>query len=240
LCTVYQGSRQVVRNPPTDAVLRSAVIDARTGAEIRDLGERPITWALLGPPGTPFERYAVVVVGFDEVELHDLETGSLVGTLDVTLEPVLTLGASDDGRHVVLNTQSGRALVLDLLAAEPGAPLEDAIVLSARDPAGGPMVHSTVVGDLLATSTMAGHVRVIDLDARRLLADLEVDPTGPAPISFTPDGAQLYYADGAVLRRFEVDPDRLVDLARSRLTRGFTAEECDQYGVDPCPDGPSS
>jgi DNA-binding SARP family transcriptional activator/serine/threonine protein kinase/WD40 repeat protein len=237
LCTAFEGSRRVMWDPPTDAVLRSAVVDARTGAVIRDLGERPITWGLLGPPGTPFERYAVVVVGFDEaVELHDLETDTLVGSLDPQPEAILTLGSSDDGRYVVLNAQSGRFMVLDLLAAEQGAPLEDAVVLSSRDPAGGPMVHSTVVGGLLATSTMAGHVRVVDLDARRLLADLEVDASGPAPISFTPDGTQLYYTDGAVVRRFEVEPDRLVDLARSRLTRGFTAEECDQYEIDPCPD----
>jgi DNA-binding SARP family transcriptional activator/serine/threonine protein kinase/WD40 repeat protein len=235
LCT---GSNRIVLDPPTDAVLRSAVIDARNGAVIHDLGERPIMWAVLGPPGTPFERYAVVVVDFVEVELHDLETGTLVGSLDPAPDKILTLGSSDDGRHVVLNAQSGRFMVLDLLAAEPGAPLEDAVVLDSRDPAGGPMVHSTVVEGLLATSTMAGHVRVLDLDARRLLADLEVDPTGPAPIGFTPDGSQLYYTDGAVLRRFEVEPDRLVDLARSRLTRGFTAEECDQYAItsDLCSD----
>ncbi len=240
LCTHTDASNRIVRDPPTDAVLRSAVVDARTGAVIRDLGERPITWALLGPPGTPFERYAVVVVDFVEVELHDLETDTLVGSLGVAPEVVLTLGGSDDGRHVVLNTQSGRALVLDLLAAEQGAPLDDAVVLTARDPAGGALIHSTVVGGLLATSTMGGHVRVLDLDARRLLADLEVNPTGPAAITFTPDAAQLHYTDGAVLRRFEVAPNGLVDLARSRLTRGFTAEECDQYAIDPCPDDPSS
>jgi WD40 repeat protein len=238
LCTITKQSDRIVPDPPADAVLRSAVVDARTGTVLRDLGERPISWAVLGPPGTPFERYAVVVVGFVEVELHDLENDTLVGSLALTDEAILTLGGSDDGRHVVLNAQSGRAFVLDLLAAESGASLEDAMVLTALDPAGGPLIHSSIVDGRLATSTMAGHVRVLDLDDGSLLVDLEVDATGPAPIGFTDSGAQLYYTDGAVLRRFEVDPDRLVALARSRLTRGFTAEECEQYGIesDPCRD----
>jgi DNA-binding SARP family transcriptional activator/dipeptidyl aminopeptidase/acylaminoacyl peptidase len=238
LCTITKQSDRIVADPPADAVLRSAVVDARTGTVLRDLGERPISWAVLGPPGTPFERYAVVVVGFVEIELHDLENDTLVGSLDLSDEAILTLGGSDDGRHVVLNAQSGRAFVLDLLAAEAGASLEDAVVRTVLDPAGGPLIHSDVVGGLLATSTMAGHVRVLDLDGGSLLVDLEVDATGPAPIGFTEGGAQLYYTDGAVLRRFEVDPDRLVALARSRLTRGFTVEECEQYGIesDPCHD----
>jgi DNA-binding SARP family transcriptional activator/WD40 repeat protein len=238
LCTVSNQSQPEVDDPPADAEVRSAIVDTRTGEVILDLGERTITWAVLGPPGTPFERYAVVVVDFEEaVELHDLATGELVGSLDPAPDAILTLGSSDDGRHVVLNAQSGRFLVLDLLAAEPGAPLEDAVVLAGRDPAGGPLIHSTVVGELLATSTMSGHVRLLELAGGRLLADLEVDATGPAPIGFTTDGAQLYYTDGAVLRRLETDPDRLVELARSRLTRGFTAEECDQYEItsEPCP-----
>jgi hypothetical protein len=219
--------------------VRSAIVDTRTGEVILDLGERTITWAVLGAPGTPTERYAVVVVDFAEaVELHDLETGTLVGSLDPAPETILTLGSSDDGRHVVLNAQTGRFMVLDLLAVEPGAPLEDAVVLAARDPAGGALVHSSIVGGRLATSTHTLHVRVIDLDDGQPLADLEVASTRAAAISFTDHGAALLYADGAVLRRFEVDPDRLVDLARSRLTRGFTAEECDQYEIrsDACSD----
>jgi hypothetical protein len=31
-----------------------------------------------------------------------------------------------------------------------------------------------------------------------------------------------------------LDPAELLNIARSRLTRSFTIEECDTYGVDPC------
>jgi hypothetical protein len=32
------------------------------------------------------------------------------------------------------------------------------------------------------------------------------------------------------------DIPELVNVARSRITRGFTADECDTYHIDPCPD----
>jgi DNA-binding SARP family transcriptional activator/serine/threonine protein kinase len=239
LCTLTEQSDRVL-DPPADAVLRSAIVDAYTGAVLRDLGERPITFGVFGAPGTPTERFAVVVVGFETVELHDLEADRLVGSFDARPEAVLTLGGSDGGRYVALNSQSGLVTVLDLAAVEPGGSLEDAVVLRARDPAGGPLVHSTIVGERLVTATMAGHVRLYDLARRRLLADLEVGVPGPTPVHLTAEGSTLFYADGPTIRRFEVEPDQLVSLARSRLTRGFRPQECDQYGLvaGTCPAAP--
>jgi hypothetical protein len=42
-----------------------------------------------------------------------------------------------------------------------------------------------------------------------------------------PDATTLFYADAdGVLRRYLIDPDQLVELARSRLQRDFTESEC--------------
>jgi hypothetical protein len=42
-------------------------------------------------------------------------------------------------------------------------------------------------------------------------------------------------ADGT-LRILTLDSDELEQIARSRVTRGFTADECATYHIDPCPD----
>jgi hypothetical protein len=39
----------------------------------------------------------------------------------------------------------------------------------------------------------------------------------------------VLYAEGSVLRKYYIDHDRLIELARNRLTRGFSADECHQY-----------
>jgi DNA-binding SARP family transcriptional activator/WD40 repeat protein/serine/threonine protein kinase len=236
LCTVVPQSRKV-HDPPDGAVLRSAVLDGRTGAVVHDLGERPVNWAALGPPGTPGERYAAVSVGWETIELHDLEEGELVGALDIAPEVSATIWFSDDGRHLAFGTQAGQVTVIDVTAVTAGASLPDAVVWRFREPSGGLISHTRMAGGKLATASVSGHVRVHELATRRLLADLSVGVLDPGSIAFTADGSALLYEDGGhTIRRFELDPDRLVELARSRLRRDLTPEECDQYRVDrpPC------
>jgi WD40 repeat protein len=58
-------------------------------------------------------------------------------------------------------------------------------------------------------------------------------------IACSPDGDYLATAgfDGTV-RVYVVAPDRLLALARSRLTRSFTLEECQTYlHLEECPAG---
>jgi DNA-binding SARP family transcriptional activator/serine/threonine protein kinase/WD40 repeat protein len=236
LCTVVPQS-QKVHDPPEGAVLRSAVLDGRTGAVVRDLGERPVNWAALGPPGTPGERYAAVSVGWETIELHDLEAGELVGSLDLAPELSTTIWFSDDGRHLAFGTQSGLVSVIDVTAVTAGSSLQDAVIWRFREPAGGLISHTRIADGKLATASVSGRVRVHELATRRLLADLSVEVLDPGSITFTADGSALLYEDGGhTIRRFELDPHRLVELARSRLRRDLTPEECDQYRVDrpPC------
>jgi WD40 repeat protein len=231
LCTYFEGSEQVVSEPPPDAVLRRAVLDAQTGETVYDLDHRVINWAALGPVGTPAERYVALTVSFRRIELHDLDTGQLVGALDSTPDVALMVSFSDDGRHLAFGTQSGRVTVFDVTAPGPDVPLEDSIVWSFEEPAGGVVTSATIDRGRLATISMSGHVRVYDLADRRVLVDVEVEVDSPPSLTFSPDGSALIYTDGPALRWLELDPDRLAELARSRLTRGFTTEECVQYDI---------
>jgi DNA-binding SARP family transcriptional activator/WD40 repeat protein len=221
--------------PLPGAVLRSSVMDAHSGEVLYDLGERPLNWAALGPSGTPFERYVALLVDWSTVELHDHHTGRLIGEL-ATDDASTSISFSDDGRHLAFGTQEGNVTVLDVEAAARGVPLEDATVWRFQDPAGGVLWTMSIADGRLATGSMAGHVRVYDLADRRLLADLRIDPLGAPQLAFNSDATALYYTDGHIVRRFELDLDRLEALARSRLTRErLTDEECRQYRIDPAP-----
>jgi DNA-binding SARP family transcriptional activator/WD40 repeat protein/serine/threonine protein kinase len=236
LCTEVEGSHQVFSEPPADAALRSAVLDARTGETIYDLQDRVVSWASLGPVGTPAERYVALIVSFRRIELHDLDTGRLVGAFERPPDVFLSVWFSEDGRHLAFGTQSGRVTAFDVAAAAPDASLEDTIVWSFEEPAGGAVTKTLIDRGRLATIGMTGHVRLYDLADRRVLVDIEVEVDGPPSLAFSPDGSALIYTDGTALRWLELDPETLAGLARSRLTRGLTDEECTQYdiGHDAC------
>ena len=79
-------------------------------------------------------------------------------------------------------------------------------------------------------------VRLWDIDTDELIVEFR-RVGGPASNDL---GARrelcLLYADGRLLRRFYLDPERLIELAESRVTRELTPDECRRY-LDPetCP-----
>jgi hypothetical protein len=55
-------------------------------------------------------------------------------------------------------------------------------------------------------------------------------------VAFSPEGSVMFYPDGANIARFPLDPIRLVEQARSLLTRDFSPDECARYrGAEECP-----
>ncbi len=75
--------------------------------------------------------------------------------------------------------------------------------------------------------------------------DCEVFPDTPWPdyilnMAISADGSLLatagHNSDGVrVLLLLTIDNEKLLDLARSRVTRGFSDTECSTYQIDPCP-----
>jgi WD40 repeat protein len=92
---------------------------------------------------------------------------------------------------------------------------------------------------ILATSGMDGTVRLWELDLGEELGDensseeisMLTDQSLPlGGIDFSPDGRHVVTAgDDGMVRVFIVDVEDLMELARSRLSRGFTDEECQRY-----------
>jgi hypothetical protein len=73
------------------------------------------------------------------------------------------------------------------------------------------------------------------MNTGELYAELHVTTGKPTVIGFRPDGKYLYYEDyGGALRRFPRDDTELLQLAKDRVTRQLTPEECARYEIE-CP-----
>jgi WD40 repeat protein len=59
-------------------------------------------------------------------------------------------------------------------------------------------------------------------------------------VAFSPDGTKLSTAGiNPVVRTYPLDTENLIALARSRLTRGLTEQECQQFlHMETCPTEP--
>jgi WD40 repeat protein len=97
-------------------------------------------------------------------------------------------------------------------------------------------------GKLIAiNSPVEGNLRILEIETGRTVVIL----TGGYRVDFTPDGTRLIVAaEGQglvrdIVRVYLVRLEDLVALARTRLTRSLSAEECQRYlhGA-PCPGGP--
>ena len=98
---------------------------------------------------------------------------------------------------------------------------------------GGPTNYSITSDGLLATSHSGEIVNFWDLETGELRGSLSVGMEGNAgTTAITPDGRWLYVTEGTenrIVSRVPLDVAELVPLARTRVQRGFTSEECERH-----------
>ena len=94
-------------------------------------------------------------------------------------------------------------------------------------------------GSLLASAGVDGVVRVWDMATRSLVHEIPVSPLGDGVggVGFVGDSGHLLATALATgeLRKVTIDTEELLDISRSKVTRGFTETECNTYRIDPCP-----
>jgi WD40 repeat protein len=147
---------------------------------------------------------------------------------------------SPDGSFLAMRDGSGRFGLLDISVLDSGGTLEKAWVFNID-------AHDGVIPDnvvfspdesLAATWGLVDrHLRVWRTEDGQLAADLgETTATFPG-FDFHPNGRH-FLVEGAngTLRVYTLDTAELINIARSRITRGFTDDECATYHLDPCPD----
>ena len=152
--------------------------------------------------------------------------------------PVSTSGTTSCGgsrsiRKVVGWRAAGAAAtrwVLDFAAVVDGKDRTHATVFDQVADQGGTAATSLSATGLLATAGGGdSRVKLWNVATGQQVVELTTSAQATAPIAFSPDGSYLVYNDGGVLRRYLMDVDRLIELAKSRLTRGLTADECRRH-----------
>ena len=143
-------------------------------------------------------------------------------------EAILDAAYSPDGRHLALAGDRGTTRILDAVTGKE--------LLTLRG-------HSSSVfvvtfspdGKLVATASPDGTTRLWDANTGVNLLTLPIDGV----ISFSPDGKHLAVGGESGVYVFVIPLDDLVALAKSRVTRSLTTEECQQYlHVEECPVNP--
>jgi WD40 repeat protein/serine/threonine protein kinase len=198
--------------------------DSSTGRLIRTLGKR----APAGDNGIvdlAFSRDGKLLAsaGFDgNARVWEVASDDEILTLPAQAF-VLSVAFSPDGNLLASSGSDGMVKVWDVssgaevqsLAGHLGA------VLS---------VAFSPDGRLLATAGFDNTARLWDVSTGREVLELTGHTLGLTDAAFSPDGTQLATSsnDGTV-RVYVLPIQDLIDLARSRLTRSWTEDECRQY-----------
>ena len=136
---------------------------------------------------------------------------------------------SPDGKRVALSDFTGAVSIWDALTGEQ--------VLTLRG-------HTTWVyaipfsrdGKWIATASSDGTARVWDAVTGANVLTLNVDSQGVGGVEFSPDGKHLAVGGKLGISIFYLRIDDVIALAKTRVTRQLTIEECQQYlHMEACP-----
>ncbi len=162
-------------------------------------------------------------------KVWEVSSGQLLSTLGVDAGQVRSVDFNPDGKLLATAHEDGTATIWNV--STESELQEDERLLYRL------VGHSNTIfeavfnpdGRRLATSGFDGTIRIWDVDSGRELLVLAENTGGP-DMDFSPDGRFLVLAGGdGTARVFVLSVNDLKDLAKSRLTRSLTLEECQKY-----------
>jgi WD40 repeat protein/transcriptional regulator with XRE-family HTH domain len=167
--------------------------------------------------------------------IWDLNTGERLFTLEGHSDPVPDIAYSPDGKKLATASQDGTAILWDTAT---GSKL---LTLTGH----GSEIQSVAFspdGKQIATGSGDNTAKLWDTQTGEEILTLPGSSGGVYGVAFSPSdgGAHLALAsvDG-VVRVFLLRFDEVLELARTRVTRSLTTEECKKYlHVDQCPYAP--
>jgi len=164
------------------------------------------------------------------VYLWDAYTGKEVQKLAGAGQDVYGIAISPDGRLLAIGWENGFINIWDLSS---GKKLQE---YSAH---AGLIVHLAFSkdGTRLASASFDKFAKVWEVQTGQELATLYGNTSNVFGVSFSPDGTHVATAGGdGTTHIYTLELDDLINLARSRLTRSLTGEECRKYlHMEQCP-----
>jgi WD40 repeat protein/DNA-binding SARP family transcriptional activator len=160
----------------------------------------------------------------------EADTGQQVAEYYADSREIYGLAVSPDGRLLALGLHDGEINVWDTV--------QDSKILTLTGHAGiNSRLAFTQDGSRLASANFDGLAKVWDVQSGQELFSLYGNTSNLFGVAFSPDGSRLATAGGdGTLRIFTMDMDKLVALARSRLTRTLNEAECQKYlHMEQCP-----
>jgi WD40 repeat protein/class 3 adenylate cyclase len=163
----------------------------------------------------------------------DATTGELLRFLHVETYAVYTVRYSPDGQFIAAGIQEGDVLVWQASSGEVVHRLKGHTGLVVE-------VAFSPDGQWLASSAKDDTAKLWDVATGEELATFYGQTGGQNGIAYSPDGTRIATGSNpGIVRTYVLDTEDLVALARSRLTRSLTTEECQQYlHVEECPERP--
>ncbi|MDX1436792.1 MAG: helix-turn-helix domain-containing protein [Anaerolineales bacterium] len=161
----------------------------------------------------------------------DIETGDVVRAFSTEGREVYGLDVSPDGRLLAAGDQDGNLTLWRIESGEKLRTISGHAGLVLR------LVFNQD-GSLIASTSHDGSAKIWDVSTGEELATLFGNASNVFGASFSPDGRHVATAgaDGTV-RTFTLEIEDLVELARERLRRGLTEEECRKYlHIEACPE----
>jgi WD40 repeat protein len=161
-----------------------------------------------------------------DAKVVDVSSGWVVATLPFPIRSNFWSDVSASGELVALfNWDSGELTVYDTGTWLP---------ITAIIPGGNRGIALSPDGSKILIAQNDGYVRIWETSAGTELSRI---PLLGASDGYWLDEAHIVVGTATGLwTTITLDLEELKDLAASRLTRGFTAEECETYRIDPCSD----
>jgi WD40 repeat protein len=170
--------------------------------------------------------------GYGRGIVWDAITGEQLFTVSMDGETIFDAAFSPDGKRLALANRFGTVRIWDAVNGNE--------LLTLRGDVGRVSnITFSQDGKLIAASGDDGTARVWDAATGVNLLTLPLESGEAGDASFSPDGKRLVVGGVSGVYVFVLPTDELIALAKSRVTRPLTDEECQQYlHMEQCPSEP--